>query len=769
MKRLFVNAIAILLACATACQLEPATVETNAVRTMTVHAGSADTRTAVQVDGNEFHVNWTAGDRIAVAEIIEANFKLTEEPRPAAYQQADSDPLAADAATASFNVSLTDRTSAAENPSGDSFRYVGVYPAYSLYSVNWTGDDRQEWEEHWGNNTIEDHSTLFVNMPTNQSPRADSFDPEADLMVSEMIVSATQPSELTMRFARVGTIAKITLKGLPAGMNVEYGTFTFPQTWPGAYVVEYDPVLQRIGKFNKPSGLISFNPQEVTVDGNGEAVIWLRTLSGTLDGWFKFDVTLTEGKGGKGGKGGGEPERYEKYVDLAALGRTISFPESGVTAFSVTMEKHYDINMHNENLVEGETTIETDIVFDLGGKPYTTASYGMISFPTGTVDPFTTVRLESAAPEDIVELTPDGTGRAHFSASGLTPDTDYCFMPFVTLDGVTYYPEYSYFTYHTQKHYDYPEPDLVDLGLPSGTKWASFNLGSNAPETAGYYYAWGEVRPTETFSNSYSSKYWYQFSYAYQGYAKKYSTNAAFGQDDLLDMKTVLDPEDDAATVNLGGDWRTPTSVDWGELFENCTRTGLPEDAGYVYTSKINGASITIPNCGYYAGKSKESRTFLMSATMWGEGNNSRNSVWIADAQWGQHEYTETAGSTRGYIKLNVRPVKGGVRAEYAWTAHCTDSNVSGGSATITGHFLVPEDLANYTNYVYTAHLLTDPVSGTTTKKEFTRNGDYGNAVFGGLTPGTKYYYYVSWECRLITNTSIHNGGCSEVRCFTAQ
>ena len=765
MKRVFFISIVSVLALATACQVETAVESSSPVHQMTIHAGEAGTRTAVQFNGVEYHATWSAGDRIAVAEIIEGNFTLDPKSRPSPYQQVVSEDLPAAAATASFNVTLDDRSAPGENPTGDSFRYVGVYPHTGLYSVHWTGDNRAEWEAHWGNTTTPDHSTLLVELPTFQCPTADSFDPTADLMVSQVVASVTQPTSLNMCFARVGTIAKITLKGLPAGMTLESGTFSFDESWPGAYVVEYDPTLGKTGLFSKSSGQINFMPQDVTVDGSGNAVLWLRTLSGTLSGWFNFDITLTEGKGGKGG----DPERYEKRVDLASLGRTITFPESGVATFSVTLEKHYDITMNIENLVEGETAIETDVLYNLGGKPHTTASYGMISFDPATPDPFTSVKYESAAPGDIIVLSPDGSGRAHYSASGLTPNTTYCFMPFVLLDGVAYYPEYSYFSFHTLVHYDYPEPALVDLGLPSGTKWASFNLGSNDPLTEGFYFAWGEVRPTESFTSSYSSKYWYQFSYSYQGYAKKYSTNAAFGQGNLLDMKTVLDPEDDAATVNLGGDWRTPTSADWGELFANCDRSGLPDDAGYVFTSRINGNSITSPNCGYYAGSSKQSRVFLMTSSLWVDGNSSRNSAWIADAQWSQNEYSEPAGSTRGYIKLNVRPVKGGERTGYTWTAHCADSDVSGGCATITGHFLVPEDLSNYTNYVYTAHLVTDPVSGDLTRQTFTRAGEYGNTIFGGLTPGTKYYYYVSWDCQQITNTSLHTGGSSEVRCFTAE
>ena len=387
MKRIAFISFVSVLALATACQVESVVDSASTpVRTMTVHAGEAGTRTAVQFDGVNYHATWLSGDQIAVAEVIEPNFLIDPKSRPAPYQVVSSDPLAADTDVASFNVTLDDRSTPEANPSNAPFRYVGVYPHTSLYSVNWTGDERDEWEEHWGKTSASDHFTVLVEMPTHQCPRANSFDPAADLMVSQVVMaSPTQPTELSMRFARVGTIAKITLKGLPAGMTLESGSFTFPMTWPGAYMVEYDPTLGKTGMFNKPSGRIDFYPVDVTVDGSGNAVLWLRTLSGTLSGWFNFDVTLSDGKGGKGG---GDPERYEKRVDLDALGRTIDFPESGITTFSVTLEKHYDLTFMNESYNVTETSIEAHLRFDLGGKPHSTVTYGLIAFDPATPDPF---------------------------------------------------------------------------------------------------------------------------------------------------------------------------------------------------------------------------------------------------------------------------------------------------------------------------------------------------------------------------------------------
>ena len=89
--------------------------------------------------------------------------------------------------------------------------------------------------------------------------------------------------------------------------------------------------------------------------------------------------------------------------------------------------------------------------------------------------------------------------------------------------------------------------EFVDLGLPSGTLWATCNVGANAPEEYGDYFAWGETAPKETHSwNTYK---WCNGSSTTM---TKYCTNSSFGYNGFVDNKRVLDPEDDAAYVNWG-------------------------------------------------------------------------------------------------------------------------------------------------------------------------------------------------------------------------
>ena len=128
--------------------------------------------------------------------------------------------------------------------------------------------------------------------------------------------------------------------------------------------------------------------------------------------------------------------------------------------------------------------------------------------------------------------------------------------------------------------------EYVDLGLPSGLKWATCNVGANSPEEYGDYFAWGETEPKTTYN-------WDSYKY-YDGSnltkLTKYTGN---------DSKTELDPEDDAATVNWGGKWRMPTKEEQDELLNNCAWTWISQNGvnGYKVTGP-NGNSIFLPAAG---------------------------------------------------------------------------------------------------------------------------------------------------------------------------
>jgi len=138
--------------------------------------------------------------------------------------------------------------------------------------------------------------------------------------------------------------------------------------------------------------------------------------------------------------------------------------------------------------------------------------------------------------------------------------------------------------------------EWVDLGLPSGTKWATCNVGADTPESYGDYFAWGETTTKETYNWS-----TYRYSNGGEGYNEltKYCNNAEFGYNGFTDALTTLEVADDAAAVNWGSGWRMPTRNEMNELFNNCTHEWVTQNGvnGRKFTGS-NGNSIFIPATG---------------------------------------------------------------------------------------------------------------------------------------------------------------------------
>jgi hypothetical protein len=134
--------------------------------------------------------------------------------------------------------------------------------------------------------------------------------------------------------------------------------------------------------------------------------------------------------------------------------------------------------------------------------------------------------------------------------------------------------------------------NAVDLGLPSGTLWADRNVGAATPEDYGDYFAWGE-----TESKDYYDWSTYKWCNGSATTLTKYCTQSSYGS---VDGKTTLNLDDDAAYVNMGAKWRTPTYEELNELWTKCTWSKTTQNG--VYGRKVtgpNGNSIFLPSAGY--------------------------------------------------------------------------------------------------------------------------------------------------------------------------
>lgn len=171
----------------------------------------------------------------------------------------------------------------------------------------------------------------------------------------------------------------------------------------------------------------------------------------------------------------------------------------------------------------------------------------------------------------------------------LSASTIYYYRAYATKDGLAVLAK-DVKTFQTEDF----KMETVDLGLPSGLKWAICNLGANSPEGYGDYYAWGETNPKTYFD--YANYKWWNGTNFLDIYITKYCEEIGVG---CKDNKTTLDLEDDAAHVLLGGTWRMPTMAEQDELRKECVWTWTAKNGvnGYLVKGK-NGNSIFFPTSG---------------------------------------------------------------------------------------------------------------------------------------------------------------------------
>ncbi len=201
--------------------------------------------------------------------------------------------------------------------------------------------------------------------------------------------------------------------------------------------------------------------------------------------------------------------------------------------------------------------------------------------------------------------------------------------------------------------------EYVDLALPSGTLWATRNIGASTPEEYGQYFAWGETTPKADYD-------WdtYQWSGDRWNTMTKYCTSSTYG---TVDNKTELDLLDDAASVNWGPQWRMPSKEQQAELRTHCnwqwtTQNGMK---GYRVTSQHNGKSLFLPAAGYHFGTelySADKYCYYWSRSLDTDQSNQANDLWF---YWNSETSSGVASGSNarcdGYV---VRPVRCDIQSQ---------------------------------------------------------------------------------------------------------
>ena len=185
--------------------------------------------------------------------------------------------------------------------------------------------------------------------------------------------------------------------------------------------------------------------------------------------------------------------------------------------------------------------------------------------------------------------------------------------------------------------------EYVDLGLPSGLKWATCNVGASSPEEYGLYFAWGET-------TGYTGE---QVTSGIKPFTKD-----EYNRGPAASISADLTLEQDAAHVNMGGNWRMPTKDECQELLDNCDDSWTDayngtEIAGWVLTSKVNGKSVFFPAAGNCS-----------NSEVWGVGSNGKyqSAMWDSystDLSWflSFGSMSHSVGSSVRYQGRSVRGV----------------------------------------------------------------------------------------------------------------
>lgn len=239
----------------------------------------------------------------------------------------------------------------------------------------------------------------------------------------------------------------------------------------------------------------------------------------------------------------------------------------------------------------------------------------------------------------------EGEGVGAFSAtlSDLLSNTTYYVRAYATNSvGTAYGEEVCFTTLEEQEESEYA---YIDLGLPSGVKWATYNVGATEPEGWGDHFAWGELETKE-----------------------EYYTNSCYTYEMKLDDISG-NPEFDVASAQWGDGWRMPRLQDYYELITECnwTWTTVNGVKGFKVMSKTNGNYIFLPSSGFMN---------TNAATAAGtEGV-------LDQGSWGYY-WTSTPYDDSGDQGYGVNTHKRAVFFNFSSSAYITDVGLRGNGFTI--------------------------------------------------------------------------------------
>lgn len=283
---------------------------------------------------------------------------------------------------------------------------------------------------------------------------------------------------------------------------------------------------------------------------------------------------------------------YNSSIVLCPIRPCADKVSSSVQATSITL------NQTNVTLEKGQhfTLTATVLPADATNK---TVSWSTSNSSVATVNDGL-ITAVSAGSAEITAKTADGSNLSATCKVAVTDtysgSSDVSVLRIQFNDGT--YTDYT-LNYVESVEFSEPEvfvPEAIDLGLPSGTKWASCNVGASKPEEYGDYYAWGETEEKDLYS-------WNTYKWCIDSYFSitKYCIYDSFyGNNGFIDGLKELLPEDDAAKAYLGAPWHMPSFDQIKELLDYCTRKWTIQNGVYgILVTGLNGNTIFLPAAGY--------------------------------------------------------------------------------------------------------------------------------------------------------------------------
>ena len=305
--------------------------------------------------------------------------------------------------------------------------------------------------------------------------------------------------------------------------------------------------------------------------GNDYNISNKKSISGTNIGEFSYSLTgLQEGM----------TYFFKAYMildDEVIFGELRSFKTTTIGGNDNDDDGNDNDGDNNDDMLIDLPKVITDSIFNIT-ETSVECSADVISEGGSFVEARGVCWSTSHNPTVNDNKTINGSGTGSFIANitGLVGNTTYYVRPYAVNNKGISYGEQLYFTTLMPAVNGH---EYVDLGLPSGLKWATCNVGANVPEDYGEYYAWGETAPAP--DNNYNS------------------VNCSTYGVQMSDISG--NPKYDAATANWGGGWRMPTKTEFEELYDNCVCMDTQQNGvnGCKLRSKVNGNCIFIPYAGY--------------------------------------------------------------------------------------------------------------------------------------------------------------------------